>query len=273
MLVEAAPQLGGAITRFCYGEIDLFRPAPEDADDVLQTAMFAMAPYVNRIAHGRFSFAGQSHMIRPNMAGHTHPLHGEMWRGACEVGEISPASAVLRFEGPDADWPFPYVARHTLLLWPDGLEVRLDLTNTGAAVMPVSLGLHPFFPRAGLAQIAFAAEGVVMTADDLPLHIAPPPQAWRFSKSRPVHDLGLDHCFTGFDGRVRISWPDLELLMDAPSARFLQVYAPAGADFFCAEPQSAAPDMLNHQDAAWGFHTLAPRESLSLTARFKIRMV
>ena len=48
------PALGGALLSFRKGDVDLLRPTPAGASDVLETACFPLVPYANRIADGRF---------------------------------------------------------------------------------------------------------------------------------------------------------------------------------------------------------------------------
>ena len=71
------PGHGGALREFqCLGH-DVLRPTPSGATGPFDFSAFAMVPYVNRIANGRFAFGGQTVQLRPNWTGDPHPLHGQ----------------------------------------------------------------------------------------------------------------------------------------------------------------------------------------------------
>ena len=50
------PERGGAMLTLDWRGRPVFRPTPEDATDILETACFPLVPYANRIADGRFHF-------------------------------------------------------------------------------------------------------------------------------------------------------------------------------------------------------------------------
>jgi len=148
-----------------------------------------MVPYCNRIARGRFHFAGHRVRLAPNLAGETHPLHGQGWRGAWTVVEAGDSGATLRFEGGGDAWPWRYRA-----------EQRFEI-DTG--------GFHPYFSDAKHARLQAQLPRVWRTdAAALPVEDAATPAAWRFDSARSVSTLPLDHCFAGWDGEAVIAWPD-----------------------------------------------------------------
>ena len=48
-------------------------------------ACFPLVPYANRIANGRFAFAGDEVQLRRNWDRDPHPLHGQGWRSAWTI--------------------------------------------------------------------------------------------------------------------------------------------------------------------------------------------
>ena len=56
--------------------------------------------------------------------------------------------------------------------------------------------------------------------------------------------VALDNCFADWDQSAVILWPDHRVDIHASNCRNLHVYSPAGRDFFCVEPQSAAAGAL-----------------------------
>jgi aldose 1-epimerase len=78
-------KLGGSVATFHWRDKPVFRPAC--GPSVLDTACFPLAPFSNRIAHGRFSFGGREVALAPNFpdSDHPHPLHGFGWLAAWET--------------------------------------------------------------------------------------------------------------------------------------------------------------------------------------------
>ena len=83
---------------------------------------------------------------------------------------------------------------------------------------------------------------------------------------------GTDHCFDGWQGRATVSGGAKRTLVleGSEETRFLIVYIPDNADYFCIEPVTHAVNAMNLPDAAEsGLWVLAPREtrSISMTIR------
>jgi aldose 1-epimerase len=257
------PALGGAILSFRKGDVDLLRPTPAGASDVLETACFPLVPYANRIAYGRFTWGGRTATLPGNMAGQAHPLHGDGWRGAWTVDGQDGASAMLEFLPQASAWPWRYRAAQSAHLSAQGLNLTLSVTNLDDVAGPVGLGFHPYFPDAGTARMTTATSGLWEASDDLlPMcEVASPPWDGRAVRS----DVLLDHCHTGWSREAAISLapgkPALRLTA-SKALRWLHVYAPPGEDFFCVEPVSHAPNAVNMANPeAHGVWSLGPNQT------------
>lgn len=262
------PARGGVIRELKWRDWDILRPTPADAgDDPFDTACFAMVPYVNRVANGRFDFDGQAVQLERNWSQDPHPIHGDGWRSPWKVTATTRSSATLRFEGGGTQWPWRYGSEQSFQLEPDGLSVTLSIENLSSTPMPAMLGLHPYFPDAPHARME-AHLPRVWLADSaaLPVEEAATPADWSFASGRAVQAVALDHGFSGWDGVARLSWPDRTVTVRSPDCRFLHVYTPAGRDFFCVEPQTAAPGTLtrNPREAA----IVAPGERVAIRVQF-----
>jgi aldose 1-epimerase len=209
-----------------------------------------MVPYANRIAGGRFTVHGQRIFIPPNWSGSKHPLHGQGWLTRWTVIESSATRATLEFEGGGNDWPWRYRARQYFELSPHALGISLSVENLSASPMPAMLGLHPYFPQGSIAQVQVALDSVWQSDEDnLPLRETPVPAEWSFKSMRAIGDVVLDHCFTGWNGTAKITWPSHSLQLYASNCRFLHIYSPPRADYFCLEPQTCAAGALNRDDS------------------------
>lgn len=270
LVLEARPDLGGAVTAFRHGATPLFRPTPDHAAPGPAGAAFALAPFPNRIAYGRFAFDGEQIALPADPDGAPHALHGEAWRAAWRV-DARDAAAVEFVAPPPRAWPWRYDLRQRLALAPDGLDVTLTLRNEDTRAMPAGLGWHPAFARRAACHVRLDASGYLPTGpDNLPLDEAPLPPRWTFATGCDGAAIApIDHCLTGWDGRATLVWPDIALTLSAPGCSFLQAYAPADGDFLCLEPQTCAPDAVN-RDAAFGLRRLAPGETMTLRIRIDV---
>jgi aldose 1-epimerase len=149
-------------------------------DDPFELACFPMVPFVNRVAHGRFSFCGRAVQLARNWSQDPHPLHGHGWRARWEIVAASDSGATLRFDGGADEWPWSYRCEQRFQLLPDELAVELAIENLSDAPMPAMLGLHPYFPQAARAQLRAQLPRVWMTdSAALPVREIATPPAWR----------------------------------------------------------------------------------------------
>jgi len=248
-----APEHGGAILGWTRRGTHMLRhPSPEAVLDGRPGAMgcFPLVPFCNRIAHSRFNWAGRSHELAANFGDHPHAIHGVGWQRPWQVDEISANHATFSLHhdaiGEAARaWPFAFAARLTYRLTERGLTIQIEATNLHSAQAPMGIGAHPWFPRAAGASIAFVADGVWFNRDSLPIAHGPVPAEWNHAEGRRVDREPLDNCFTGWDGVARI--PGMRIEAD-PVLSNLQIFTPAGRDFFCVEPNSHVPAAINHPE-------------------------
>ena len=261
---------GGGVREFSWRGLDIFRPATAKADtDPFSLACFPLVPYANRIANGRFTFAGRDVQLPRNWDRDPHPLHGQGWQSPWTIEHSSAARATLEFFGGGDEWPWRYRAVQDFEVLEDGLEIRLSVENLSQGAMPGMLGLHPYFPQPAQALVAARARTVWLTdAQSLPVQEVLAPADWSFDRERNAARVDLDHCFDHWDGVASVRWPNRILKISAAGCRSLHVYTPPGVDFFCLEPQTAAAGALN-RDAS-GVAALAAGERLEMSVRFSV---
>lgn len=262
--LEAAPERSGAILSLTRAGRDVLRPTPAVIADPFDVACFPLIPYANRIAGGTFAWGGQTIRLPRNHPAQAHPLHGTGWLVAWAVTAADETSVTMRLDHPgDTSWPWAFKAEQRLALDPDGLSAALEIVNTSAGTMPVSLGFHPYFAAAN--RLRFDAAGVWLAdADMLPSNHAAADALgdWSAGGSLSRADL-VDHCFTNWAGVAMIARDDGDIVLTATGARALHVYVPPGEAFFCAEPVTAMPDAVNRGEA----DVLAPGERLTIGMR------
>lgn len=268
-----APGLGGAVLTLDWRGQPVFRSTPDGATDILETACFPLVPYANRIADGRFVFEGRSVQLPTLERFAPHALHGDGWLLPWTVESQTENRVEMSLDWPgDADgWPWPWRARQIVELTGEGLSISLSMTNTGDAVMPAGLGLHPYFHRYADSRLTLSAEGVWITdVREIPERLAPPAEIADWSNGLSLADAPfVDHAYAGWTGEAVIDGGGQRIVMTADTpARWTQVYAPKGVDFFCVEPVTHRPDALNAPaDEKTGLARLAQGQSLSVAMR------
>jgi aldose 1-epimerase len=271
---DILPETGGAIGRFALAGMPVLRRVAPGLADAAESCCFPLVPFANRIAGGRIAFAGRAAELPPGYPGHPHALHGQGWRTAWRVVSHSAHEARLAYDYRPGVWPWSYAAEQTFRLDGNGLTVRLGVANTDGTAMPVSLGLHPFFPRTA-ATVLTAEVGGVWLNDPTVLPVSQADGAHFFDLARGARLCdapAVDNCHTGWQGRAAIDQPDigLKVTLDAsPECRFLHIFAPPGSDFVCAEPVSAMPDCFGRDEPPeiTGVRALAPGETFSIEMR------
>lgn len=261
-----APERGGTVVHFRYQGHDLLRAATGDGPT--DSAAFPMVPFSGRIADGRFAWHGRQVQLAANFPPERHAIHGHGWTRPWQAVSIAAESALLRYEHTADAWPWTYRAEQYFQLGPNGLRLDLSLKNLSAEPMPAGIGWHPYFLAAG-AEIQADTTLVWETGSDmLPLPPRGPIGGEQLRAGALVSALILDTPFSTSSRPITIRWPAnnraLRMVPD-DTLRFLVVYTPPGQDFFCAEPTSHVPNMVNLAAPAeeTGLVTLGPGETLS----------
>lgn len=250
---------------------------PASSPSILDAASFALVPFSNRIARGRFLANGKEVVLAPNFPGmdHPHPLHGYGWLSNWQVIAQDPASALLEHVYPGGEWPWAYRARQSFRLGDGGLALTLSLTNMGTSPMPAGLGFHPYFPRTQTTIYRGLHRGEWTNDDDcLPLTLSQKPLPFDWWEGSAVRTRAVDTVYTGREGPLMINWPerDMELMIEpSPNLDFTVVYTPKDADFFCVEPVSHMTNAVNHEGLGTGLEWLEPEETFTVGLNMAIR--
>lgn len=267
------PARGGQIIRCDLEGEPILKPGIAGRWPEMQNAgCFPLLPFSNRIFDGAFDFAGKSIRLTEPYFAMPYALHGHGWRHAWRVAE-SRADAVKMVLDHDAgNWFWTYRAEQCFCVGPEGFTLSLSVENLSADAMPVGIGFHPYFPRRSDTRIKTDCEGYWIadpTEPGLPVSWSPISPAAGFSESRPVLDIDLDNCFTGWNRHLQIEYPDTSLLISLRASETLGnlvVYCPAmRSDILCLEPVSHATNAINLQDlpAGQAMDQLAPGERIS----------
>ena len=291
LAAEVVPEIGGSLASFySVGEGGAsrhwLRPVSAEAattPPALAMASFPLVPWCNRIRDGRFEWNGQTVQLAPNVPGSPHTLHGLGWQRCWEVEASNEYSIdLLLNESGQGAWPFPFFCRMRYALDNAGLDIVMELTNTGGESMPAGLGHHPYFPhgREGAGTIVTAQVDAIWLSD---LEVMPTvldtshPAVARLPGGLQLAKFPMDNNFTGYQRSARIVWPDGRALrVDAsPPLDFMVLYTPQADDYFVLEAVSNCTDWINllsnavpgARQQTVGGASLAPGASMSITTR------
>jgi len=245
------PEAGGIVSRLTWRgpdgrRQDVLRPSSGEAPSTAAPNFFgtwAMLPFANRAFGGLVDDGEHRFQVPANDGNGT--IHGFGWQSAWQVVDHDRSQAVLehrRTEGPD---PYRYRARQDVILDEAGMTIRFSILNEAETTLPFGIGHHPWFPCAADTRLALHAEGALVFGE-----------AFRATGQQAFADGGpyaqapvfrsaevTAWSFLGWGGRARVETPSTGLAITLTASENLNcpvVWAPAGADFLCVEPQSHA---------------------------------
>jgi aldose 1-epimerase len=263
------PGAGGSLGGWWLDGTPLLRPAPPQAgadSDPTRLAGFALVPYSNRIGAGQFTWAGEAHQLPVNQAGEPHSLHGLGWQRPWRLAGHSRACASLVLEhAGGADWPWPFVAQQEIALAPDRLTLALSARNLADRAVPLAIGHHPYFARAGAWLELAAARVWLPGADQLPARAVAPTGALDLSAPADAAGHALDHCYEAVKWPAYVGWADRDYrlcITASPNLPCAVVYSSAANDALCIEP---VPHVSNALGRGATFPVVQPGDTFCCT--------
>ena len=223
-----------------------------------------LLPWPNRLAGGRYLFAGEEHRLPVDDPATGSAIHGLTRWTAWTVAERSASRCALALRlHPRPGYPFALDLAIGYELEDEGLAVSLRAENAGDRPAPFGAGFHPYLTLGTGAVDDLAVAVPALGAPRLGLDGA-----------APLGGAALDHCLSGLrrdgDGLARVR-------LRAPSGRAATLWADPLWDFLMVftgdtlapgrrrrglalEPMTCAPDAFNTGE---GLIVLAPGESVS----------
>jgi aldose 1-epimerase len=200
-----------------------------------------LLPWPNRIAQGRYTFAGQTQQLPIAEAATGNAIHGlTRWANWMVIAHAADRIALGYLLHPQSGYPFLLALEVEYRLSDAGLWVRIAATNVGTSPAPFGAGHHPYFTvgtefvdEVGLHVPA----GTYFVTDARGIPTGRASVAGTeidFRAERPIGALHVDTGYTDLaadaDGWRRISMthpsgaPRLTVAMDA-AFRYAQVYS------------------------------------------------
>ncbi|GHC76978.1 aldose 1-epimerase [Limoniibacter endophyticus] len=270
------PSQGGWITALDWecpegAKVNVLEPAKSGAPP-FKAGCFPMLPFTNRIADGRFMFAGHIHAMPVNRAEEHVAIHGHGRDHPWTVLRLSDAEIVLEQLFDHAASPYVYRAAQSISLGEGGVQIEISVQNSGSKPLPFGVGLHPWFTSTARSSLTFSAEGTFEKDErGLPRGELKPQGRFAGPEERIADHAGFDGCFMNWhEGRATIFLPEMETRVDIEAGGdfcHLHVYVPVGRDVVCVEPVSHLPDAINRPGLGSGamMRVLFPGQSLAGT--------
>ncbi len=214
-------EVGGGVREYRVGERAVLDPYPREA--MCDGAHGApLVPWPNRLADGRYQFAGVDHQVAITEPEKGTAIHGLLrWRSWVPVRQEASRVTMATRLHPLTGYPFLLDVEVDYLLADDGLTVTTTATNRGERSCPYGSGQHPYLsPGSGViddAVLTFAAGTRIVTDPQrqLPIGTEPVPGSrFDFADGRSLDDQRIDFAFTDLRrdeaGRawVRLGGPD-----------------------------------------------------------------
>jgi aldose 1-epimerase len=223
-------EVGGGIREYSVGDRAVLEPYPREEMSDGAHGM-PLIPWPNRLADGRYSFAGADHQLALTEPERGNAIHGLLrWRNWAAVERSSDRVAMGTRLHPMTGWPFPLDVSIEYSLADDGLTVETRARNAGAAACPFGSGQHPYLSPGGVAlddctvQLTGATRILVDDERELPAGREPVDGTeFDFRTPRPIGSVRLDDGFcdlerdgdglawvrlTASDGRTVSLWCD-----------------------------------------------------------------
>jgi aldose 1-epimerase len=270
--------LGATLVGYAVDDCPVLHPFEGDAGRRAGQGEVLM-PWPNRVADGRYAFAGTLQQLPIDEPELGHAIHGLVRSARWHVDDRSAEGVrlvhLLR-GGPG--YPFELRLQVEYVLSPAGLAAALEARNAGAAVCPFGAGAHPYFgfPRSRADDIALslAAEDWLDVDERLVPkgHRPVAGSAFDFRRPRAIGATVIDHAFARLErDRDGLAWSSLRfgsseirVWQDSRFA-FVHVYtsdtlpdAGERRHSVAIEPMTCAPDAFNSGD---GLRVLGPGES------------
>ncbi len=272
---ELFPDVGGSIGAWTVQGQAMLRAAGAAsvaAYDPYGMASFPLVPYSNRIADGVFEWHGSRITLARNFPPEPHAIHGVGFERQWACSRAADSALLTLNHRPDAGWPWAFEAYQRITLADRELTLELSAVNLEPHPVPLAFGHHPYFPCSG-AHLQFDARSVWLVGDDsLPSEPVGASGRFDFSHGAAIERGPLDHCFTGWNGRAAIVWPEKPFSLEitaSPSLPAAVVYVHPGAEGFCFEPVPHLNNALNMPGREPAMPVMAPGAAFSSSIRFR----
>jgi aldose 1-epimerase len=224
----------------------LYSPAGTKPTTVAPNFMglWTMLPFANRAFDCVIDDGTRRFTVPVNDPAKASNIHGFGWQSVWQVTRQDASSLVMEHARAGVTDPYSYRATLGIELGADLVRIALSITNLAQHALPYGAGFHPWFNAAPDSHFRMASGGRLALGEDyratgLVSHADGGP----FAEAAPVGALAQELAVSVVDwvdeAVLTTSSLGLALHIDAsPNFRHPVLWAPAGSNFVCFEPQS-----------------------------------
>jgi aldose 1-epimerase len=278
--VVILPEIGAALVELeliCENKLVQLIHLPGEKtigeNDLYPSAL--LAPWVNRVRNGNYSFEGRNYQLLINESNLGNAIHGFLARKKFEISEekcnddSTEVSFIHNYTGDFPGYPFPFIFTLTYKLSSKGtFAVNFKCQNTGQTNMPFACGWHPYFKiaNADLSHLEINFSPTLKYISDpqmIPMaeESVSIPMPVRFSETTLDNVFKLEsqteHLTELSDQESKIS---LFLKQNSVEFPYLVVFAPHSENCVAIEPMTGNTDAFNTGD---GLQVLSPNEKFT----------
>jgi aldose 1-epimerase len=267
-------EVGGGIRRYAAAGVDVLDGYAEDAICHSGRGQLLL-PWPNRIADGRYAFAGSERQLALTEPQTRNAIHGLVRWANWTVADRAADRVTMAYAlHPQPGYPHALDLRVEYLLDGRSLAATIGATNVGDAPCPFGAGVHPYLavPGPTVDDAVLRAPGRTRFDSDergIPTRREPVDgTAFDFREPRAIGTTVLDTCFTDLerdpDGRARVRLGDTVVWFDEAYPYVMLFTGDPLADVarrsLAVEPMTCAPNAFQSGD---GLLVLEPGESFS----------
>lgn len=223
-----------------------------------------LAPWPNRLAAGAWTWNGVQYEGDCNDA-LGHALHGLVYNARFEITDQREHAVTMSYTlGDDDIYPFPVRIDIMYAVHANGLSSMLSATNLSDEVVPIALGVHPYFPYAPDTTITTSATLFnENSANLIPTGVLRPVSELGLTTNAAcaLGGLSLDNCLSDLDrdatGRASTTltyadgthtrvWQDAQLAYTQVFTKTDFPWAAGHSGAIGIEPQTAPANALNN---------------------------
>jgi aldose 1-epimerase len=227
---------GGRVVSYLVGGKEVLAAESHSATSTYRSAL--LAPWPNRVAHGRWHWEGEDLQLPVNEQPPGNALHGLVAFAPFEVTELGDHRARMVHDlDSTAGYPFPLRVEASYALTDGGLECQLAAVASGDRPTPVALGVHPYLSTRGpVDDVELCVPGDQLVQVDARWeqlgHLDVSRTGLDLREGRRIGDQDIDACWTDLrrdaDGRVhcRVVLPDGDAVAvwGGSTARYVVAY-------------------------------------------------
>ncbi len=283
MLFEVIPEKGAKLNRIVYknehGEFDVLDgyKTPEEVKNNYYSKSSILAPFPNRIKDGIYFFDSKKYILPINMPDENNSIHGFIENKVFSIVSTKNINGGymmhlhFSYDGKMKGYPFLFDIDVFYIFKNKGIEIKIDIKNTGKKKMPFGLGWHPYFKTSELINNLELQlpEVEKIEVDDRLIPTGEKKMFRDFISPTKIACVNFDTCFHMLNKKGRVLLFDyknnikISVILENENNKYnyFQIFTPpkdsVAKNTIAIEPMTCIPDAFNNHE---GLLVISPGE-------------